>query len=603
MTTLNRPRYDGTQRKLVLAFDIGTTFSGISYSILDPGEVPEIRGVTRFPAQEHVGGDSKIPTIIYYDKQGDVRAVGAEAVREGIEADAEDEGWTKAEWFKLHLRPQTTSSGSSLLTGHPIPPLPEGKTIIDVFGDFMRYLHQCARTYIEDTYPNGAEMWKNLEGRTDFVLTHPNGWEGTQQSYMRRAAVRAGLIPNTPAGQQRLSFVTEGEASLHFCIQKGLTIDAMKQGKGILIVDAGGGTVDISAYKQTSKNAQSFEEIFAPECHFQGSVFISNHAREFLEKLLKDSRFAEDVPYITDCFDKTTKLRFRSDDETQFIKFGTIRDKDLALNIRNGQLKLSGSDVASFFEPSIQCIVDTIEEQRAACTTKIASVFLVGGFAASDWLFTNLKARLSDNTLDICRPDSHVNKAVADGAVSFYLDHFVAARISKYAYGIEFSRIYVSTDPEHVARMHSQYTCLDGRIMLPVGFDAILPKARLFDTKVSETEEYRHSYVRNSKNSSAFQILDEEIMCYQGTKSNPRWTDEETDMYRVLCHVTADTSNVPLRQYVNSKTGIPYYRIEFEIVLSFGLTELKAQVAWKENGIERRGPAEVVYDPDELICD
>ena len=34
-------------RKLVLAFDVGTTYSGVSYSILDPGEIPEIHGVTR----------------------------------------------------------------------------------------------------------------------------------------------------------------------------------------------------------------------------------------------------------------------------------------------------------------------------------------------------------------------------------------------------------------------------------------------------------------------------------------------------------------------------------------------------------------------------
>jgi hypothetical protein len=45
-----------------------------------------------------VGADSKIPTIIYYDQDGNVRAVGAEAVREGIEDDAEYGQWTKAEW-------------------------------------------------------------------------------------------------------------------------------------------------------------------------------------------------------------------------------------------------------------------------------------------------------------------------------------------------------------------------------------------------------------------------------------------------------------------------------------------------------------------------
>ena len=52
----------------------------------------------RFPAHEHISGASKIPTIIYYDLGGNVRAVGAEAMREGIYEIAEDENWVKAEW-------------------------------------------------------------------------------------------------------------------------------------------------------------------------------------------------------------------------------------------------------------------------------------------------------------------------------------------------------------------------------------------------------------------------------------------------------------------------------------------------------------------------
>ena len=46
----------------------------------------------------------------------------------------------------------------------------------------------------------------------DQILSRPNGWEGTQQNEMRRAATFAGLIPNITAGHARLSFVIEGEA-------------------------------------------------------------------------------------------------------------------------------------------------------------------------------------------------------------------------------------------------------------------------------------------------------------------------------------------------------------------------------------------------------
>ncbi|KAF9047849.1 hypothetical protein BJ165DRAFT_1314171, partial [Panaeolus papilionaceus] len=101
--------YPGPRRKLVLAFDIGTTFSGVSYSILDPGEIPEIKPslhdltnrkslLSRFPAQEYISGASKIPTVIYYDRAGNVHAVGAEAMQEGIYERAEDKQWFKAEW-------------------------------------------------------------------------------------------------------------------------------------------------------------------------------------------------------------------------------------------------------------------------------------------------------------------------------------------------------------------------------------------------------------------------------------------------------------------------------------------------------------------------
>ena len=67
-----------------------------------------------------------------------------------------------------------------------------------------------------------------MEGRIEYVLTHPNGWEGPQQSMMRTAAVQAGLISDDEDGHSHLSFVTEGEASLHFCVQSGLTNDAIK---------------------------------------------------------------------------------------------------------------------------------------------------------------------------------------------------------------------------------------------------------------------------------------------------------------------------------------------------------------------------------------
>ena len=53
----------------------------------------------RFPAQGIARADSKVPSILYYDKAGIARAVGAEVLAQDIVETALMEGWTKAEWY------------------------------------------------------------------------------------------------------------------------------------------------------------------------------------------------------------------------------------------------------------------------------------------------------------------------------------------------------------------------------------------------------------------------------------------------------------------------------------------------------------------------
>ena len=55
--------------------------------------------VRRYPAQEKIGGDAKIPSVIYYDQQGNVRAVGAETLLDNNIELAMDENWVKVEWW------------------------------------------------------------------------------------------------------------------------------------------------------------------------------------------------------------------------------------------------------------------------------------------------------------------------------------------------------------------------------------------------------------------------------------------------------------------------------------------------------------------------
>ena len=290
--------------------------------------------------------------------------------------------------FKLHLRSRV---GAGRSVGDESCPLPLNKTVVEVFGDFLRYLLECASSYIQDTHANGYDLWNSVGSHIDFVLSHPNGWEGTQQSEMRRAAVLAGLVPDNESGHSCLSFVTEGEASLHFCVQNGFPAGAMKvliqlssNFKCILMLLERRWRGDRRCrrwdyqYKLIQQKPEGglwrnccssmfvslhYSEKWSTSAHYmpgdyRGSVFVTSHASRFLESMLlpsymirlvnslprslKHSSYLDNLEDIVRCFDKTTKHRFRNPEEPEYVKFGSTKDNDKSCNIRMGQLKLMG---------------------------------------------------------------------------------------------------------------------------------------------------------------------------------------------------------------------------------------------------------------------
>ena len=98
-----------------------------------------------------------------------------------------------------------------------ISKLPSGKTIIDVYADFMGYLFESTKALFKSSEPNGELRWDTVSNNVELVLSHPNGLGGLQQTLLRSAAVKARIVPDTPAGRSRVHFVTEGEAGFSFC--------------------------------------------------------------------------------------------------------------------------------------------------------------------------------------------------------------------------------------------------------------------------------------------------------------------------------------------------------------------------------------------------
>ncbi|KAI0318147.1 hypothetical protein OF83DRAFT_1171359 [Amylostereum chailletii] len=561
-----RQPYSGLKRRLVIAFDLGTTFSGIS--------------------------------------------------------------------FKLLLRPKYTSYDPNI----PTAVLPPSKNIVSVFADFYRYLFDRVRTYICETNVSGDSIWRSVQGEIDFVLSHPNGWEGQQQSAMRKAAIMAGLVPDTPRGQERVSFVTEGESSFHYCISKGLMSEAIVMGRNVMIIDAGGGTVDLSAYNFTQASPPKIAEIAESACIFQGSVMVRQRAHAFLKgffsircpndvpvlirppEKLKSSRFGEKryLDTICELFDQTAKKRFKGDADAM-VKFSNmLADRDPSVGIRSGQIKLTRAQLCSFFDPSVDDIIKAIEAQKTAAGSEKISVrlsvtspslsellargwqtfCLVGGFAASEYLFSRLKDHVEEKGSNLFRPDEHTGKAVAEGAVSFYLDHYVSTRVAKLTYGTEGAIAYDPTKLSHLLRTDDAYTDLDGERYLPCAFYPIITKG----TRVSVTTEFEEEFIKSSKKKGDLDHMRKEILCYRGDDV-PEFIDESgmflpatTEVLSTLCSITGVLSNVPTA--VQHGPFGKYYNREYSVIITLGLTELKAYAGWTVKKKKKRGPASVMYDDD-----
>jgi len=161
--------------------------------------------------------------------------------------------------------------------------LPKGKSLQDIFADFIRYLFDSAKAFIQEREPMGQQLWESLQGNIDLILSHPNSWEGRQQEFLRKSVVQASIFTEEEA-LSRVSFVTEGEATFNFCVTNTKSGEELKvfflystptirsdlsfkPGNKVVVIDAGGGTVDISSYTVNSTSPLEVEEFHEPKCN------------------------------------------------------------------------------------------------------------------------------------------------------------------------------------------------------------------------------------------------------------------------------------------------------------------------------------------------
>jgi len=162
----------------------------------------------------------------------------------------------------------------------------------------------------------------------------------------------------------------------------------------------------------------------------------------------------------------------------------------------------------------------------------------------------------------LCRPANHVyvqywnsrpttdtylhntsNKAVADGAVSFHIDHLVTTRAAKLTYGSSCVTPFQPFWAEHVSRANTKFRDLSGSWVLPNAFQSILRKVLpssdcsstkpdiLQGTQVSEQQEFRSSFFLLGESARDCTSISDEIIAYRGSLSDPCWMDIEPGKY------------------------------------------------------------------------
>jgi hypothetical protein len=169
--------------------------------------------------------------------------------------------------------PPPYDSDPDTVTHAEIPSLPHGVTLAQIYADFLKFIFQSTRDFFQENNPNGSEIWNRVQNRIIIVLCTPNGWDASQQAFLRDAAVMGGLV-DTNNAHLRLDFVTEGEASVHYALAYTSNSTWLKRDVMFMVADAGGSTVDSTLYecKQDSPKLV-LEEVCASQC-VQVNIFL-----------------------------------------------------------------------------------------------------------------------------------------------------------------------------------------------------------------------------------------------------------------------------------------------------------------------------------------
>ncbi|EFQ31525.1 uncharacterized protein GLRG_06814 [Colletotrichum graminicola M1.001] len=538
-----------SERKIVVGIDFGTTYSGVAWA---ETQRPDRRtAITTWPISRNVlEGESsdKVPTKLRY--------VGDE-VQWGFSIPITAPQDEVIEWFKLDLDPSLQSMGQAVSAEGR-----GGRNVDKLVTDYISALGTHLRYTLREKL--GEQVVKTTP--LEFVVTVPAIWSDLAKDKTRQACQKAtGLTAAAP-----IHLVSEPEAAAIYALH-GLDPHGLNVDDTVVVVDAGGGTVDLISYTITSlKPILEVQEAAPGSGALCGSTFLNMRFAKFLKaKLGKEDGFDDDImAEAMEQFEKKVKRQFTlgaAPDDTYTIPVGGLGNNK-ELGISRGRFSLKASDLQTIFEPVVLECIKLVKDQITASNVPIRAVLLVGGFGASNYLKERLRNAI-DKSIQIMQPPNAwqavVQGAVMKGLAQVSPEHLTQVRIqnrkARKHYGTEWRTKY---DVKlHKNLEQKRHWCgLDGCYKVYT-MEWFIQRG----DNVSENEPFYTSFVWTGLVSQGrIKKIKMDIYADRTPRSAPVARDDNVSM---LVHIEADVSHIPENMLARRRglDGQWYYELNCKI--------------------------------------
>lgn len=437
--------------RIAIAIDFGTARSGYAYIFMEDKDAKEPSFRNKWPDTNEFY--PKTLTEILFAPDDSVEAWGHTAKKKftQLRETGEEQGYTFINNFKTLLQEgkERDDDGPYIMR--------KGKklSILNLIAEFLRRIKDTALKDIGDGL-GGEGLLDESEIR--WCLTVPAVWTDDSKQIMRRAAQVAGLIGEGTEEADRLILVLEPEAAAVHCQQVMLGRNEsapLVGGKTIMIVDAGGGTVDITVHEVVKD--RGLDELIPPGGGLHGSKYVDQSFRKFLDaklsvEAMKEFQAEWPVEYaklmgetwesIKCGYDADSNWRTSIELPRKLEKILKDKYPEILEQLANAQggddtvIRLTNKDMEAIFKPIVDQLIKRIREQFTALKDRKCDIlFLVGGFAESPLLKNRIREEFKDKVERIVIPD-RPGAAVLLGAASFGVNPgVILARRSRLTYG------------------------------------------------------------------------------------------------------------------------------------------------------------------------